>query len=209
MTMHESKIESLIQFLKIGDVIFFSTPSGQPDLHIEKLSHNNYKCYYSTMNSAYFSEIEEDDYSLPLTRSVHTDILSDYSQIISGIDRIVKHINSIMTSKMCKLCNTAFSGFSTEPKVCPTCYLKCKHFLVPQEDAICMVCHEEGTELFNKMVMKTKCCKKFICLTCRTSLRSQIVDDKYTVICPQCRECLPTMTDDNIKAFFGSLNFVS
>lgn len=206
--MSLSKVETLIQCLKIGDKIFFATPSGQPDMHVERLSESDYKCYYSTMNSAFFSDVEDDEYSLPLTRSIHTDILADNSQMVIGFEKIVRHVHSIMNAKMCKLCNIAFSGISTECNVCPTCYLKCNQFHVTQDDAICIICHEEGCELSNKIVMKTKCCKKFICLSCRTSIRSQIVNDKYIIVCPQCRESLPAMTDDTIKTTFGNINIL-
>ena len=204
----EEKIRKLLSNLPIQCPLFLTTPAGQSDLHIVRTEDCEYDVLYALSYDLFFTLNDEDDDLMRMTlpRSIHTDFIAEETKTFSSLERLTKHIFAIMNHKICKMCTTAFLGFSPEDCVCSSCFLDMKELDCNKSDALCIVCHDEGDELHNRVAMKTSCCSKVLCLTCRSKLKSQITDGKYKTNCPNCRQSLPSLCQNTMFDNFSILN---
>lgn len=204
----EEKIKKLLSNLPIKGSMFLTTPAGQSDLHIVRTEDCEYDVLYALSYDLFFTLNDEDDDLMRMTlpRSIHTDFIAEETKTFSSLERLTKHIFVIMNHKTCKMCTTAFLGFSPEDTVCSSCFLDMKELDCNITDALCIVCHDEGDELKNRVAMKTSCCSKVLCLACRSKLKSQVTNGKYQTHCPNCRQSLPSLCQNTMFDNFSILN---
>lgn len=188
--------------------LFLATPNGQPDLHIMHVDENHYDVQYAQSYNAFFTLYDRDSELMQMTlpRSVFTDIVAAETNKFTSLCSLVNHVNIIMNNRKCQICFISFVGFSFDEAVCTSCYMDiCKEIECKTTDALCIVCHNEGEDLKDKVVMKTECCGKVLCITCRVKIKSQVIDSKYTIPCPACRQSLPKIPtlchDDMVKMY--------
>ena len=205
----EEKIHKLLTNLPIKGSLFLTTPVGQSDLHIVRTQECEYDILYALSYDSFFTlndDDEDDLMRMTLPRSIFTDFIAEETKTFYSLNRLINHIFAIMNHKICKMCTTAFVGFSPEDTVCSSCFLDMNELKCHKNDALCIVCHDEGDELKNRVAMKTSCCSKVICLACRSKLKAQVTDGKYQTHCPNCRKSLPSLCQNTMFDNFKILN---